>query len=133
SKGLLGAGLLALSAASAPAAEPWNLPYARPTAYDYSTKYATNMQTYVKSVPNYFRDEMAKGWKFYKENFIQSSGLVNHKRLVNGSVVGTNEAVSEGQGYGMLLAVLMSDQATFNRVFEAANSQMWDNGRKSLF
>lgn len=129
----VGTGILAFSAVSAFTAEPWNLPYARPAAYDYSAKYATNMQTYLKSVPNYFRDEMAKGWKFYKENFIQSSGLVNHKRIANGSTIGTNEAVSEGQGYGMLLAVLMSDQATFNRIFEAANSQMWDNSHKSLY
>jgi endo-1,4-beta-D-glucanase Y len=113
--------------------EPWNLPYARPAAYDYSPKYAANMQTYVKAVPGYFRDEMGKGWKFYKENFIQSNGLVNHRRLEGGPLIGQNEAVSEGQGYGMILAVLMNDQATFNRIFEAANSQMWDAGRKSLY
>jgi endo-1,4-beta-D-glucanase Y len=52
---------------------------------------------------------------------------------VNGSQIGANEAVSEGQGYGMLLAVLNNDQPTFNKVFEAANSKMWDNGRQSYF
>jgi endo-1,4-beta-D-glucanase Y len=31
----------------------------------------------------------------------------------------------------MLISVLMNDQPTFNKIFEAANSQLWDGGKKS--
>lgn len=34
------------------------------------------------------------------------------------------DAVSEGQGYGMLLAVLMNDQAAFNTIWDAAEKSM---------
>jgi endo-1,4-beta-D-glucanase Y len=34
------------------------------------------------------------------------------------------DAVSEGQGYGMLLAVLMNDQATFNTIWDATEKSM---------
>lgn len=37
------------------------------------------------------------------------------------------EAPSEGIGYGLLMAVMMDDQATFNTVYEAAYSIMLDN------
>lgn len=115
-------------------AQPWNLPYGRPAGYDYTQYYAPNMNVYLSVKPDYFKSELQMAWGYWKQNFIMAStGLVNHRRLVNNSLTGTNEAVSEGQGYGMLLGVLLNDQATFNKVFEAANTHMWDNGRKSYF
>lgn len=111
--------------------QPWNLPYVRPAAYNYSTLYAPNMNTYLSIYPNYFKTELDSAWRYWKANFIMSNGLVNHRRLQGTTVIGTNEAVSEGQGYGMLLAVLLNDQATFDRIFQAANTNLWDAGKKS--
>lgn len=111
--------------------QPWNLPYVRPAAYDYSSLYAPNLKTYLSVKPDFFKARLQTAWTYWKANFISSNGLVNHRRLENGSIIGTNEAVSEGQGYGMLLSVLLNDQATFNKIFEAANANLWDGGKKS--
>lgn len=35
------------------------------------------------------------------------------------------DAVSEGVGYGMLLALYSNDQETFNKIWEAGNTHMW--------
>ena len=54
------------------------------------------------------------------------NGLVRHLRMDgNKQVIGQNEAVSEGIGYGMLLALINNDQNNFNKIFEGANSNMW--------
>lgn len=113
--------------------QPWNLPYVRPAAYDYSDLYAPNLKTYIAGNPSFFKSRLQGAWTYWKANFLSSNGLVNHRRLdPNGSsVIGTNEAVSEGQGYGMLISVLMNDQPTFNKIFEAANANLWDSGKKS--
>ncbi len=131
-RGIL-AGLSLLIGTGVVQAELWNLPYARPAAYDYSGMYSPSLKAYLGIRPDFFKTELQNAWGYYKQNFIMANGLVNHRRLENNAVVGTNEAVSEGQGYGTLLAVIMNDQTTFNRIFEAANAQMWDNGRKSYF
>jgi endo-1,4-beta-D-glucanase Y len=122
---------LFLSSGAAFSQAQWNLPYARPASYDYSNLYADNLKTFLGARPSFFKDELKDAWGYWKQNFMMSSGLVNHRRLQGTTVIGTNEAVSEGQGYGMLLAVLLNDQATFNKIFQAANTNMWDNGRKS--
>src|SRR4051812_46995524 len=113
--------------------QPWNLPYVRPASYNYSTLYAANLNSYLTLKPDFFKARLQTAWTYWKANFISSNGLVNHRRLdANGtSIIGTNEAVSEGQGYGMLLSVLLNDQATFNKIFEAANTNLWDSGKKS--
>jgi endo-1,4-beta-D-glucanase Y len=126
-------GLTLLLGTGLATAENWNLPYARPAAYNFSSFYSPSLNSYLTTKPDYFKAELQKAWVYYKANFINSNGLVNHKRLENGSQVGANEAVSEGQGYGTLLAVLMNDQPTFNKIFEAANANMWDNGHKSYY
>ena len=36
------------------------------------------------------------------------------------------DAVSEGVGYGMLVALYANDQASFNKMWDAANTVMWD-------
>jgi endo-1,4-beta-D-glucanase Y len=111
----------------------WNLPYQRPAKYDYGSYYGATLAAGLQSDPTFFSAALKRGWGYYKQTFIMSNGLVCHRRKQNGQVIGTNEAVSEGQGYGMLLAVLLNDQATFNRIFEAANQYMWNDGRKSYF
>lgn len=115
------------------ASAQWNMGYLRPAKYDYSSSYGASLAAGLKDDPAFFSAALKKAWTYYKATFIQSNGLVNHRRKVNGQVIGANEAVSEGQGYGMLLAVIMNDQATFNRVFEAANQHMWRDDRKSYF
>lgn len=122
-----------LLAAGTAVAQPqhWNLPYVRPAGYDYSALYAPNLKTYLSVNPDFFKTRLQTAWTFWKANFIMSNGLVNHRRMENGTLIGTNEAVSEGQGYGMLLSVLLNDQATFNKIFEAANQNLWDSGKKS--
>ena len=120
-------------AAFIPASAQWNLPYVRPTNYDFSQMWSPALLIGLKEDPNFLRDEMVRGWTYYKATFQLSNGLINHRRKENGSVIGANEAVSEGQGYGMLLAVLMNDQATFNKIFEAANQFMWRDDHKSYF
>lgn len=115
------------------ASASWNLPYQQGTQYDYSQYYDSSLIKSVAIQPDYFKESLAKGWTYYKANYIMSNGLVNHMRLVNNVVTGTNEAVSEGQGYGMILAVLNNDQTTFNTIFEAANKFMWDDNHKSYF
>ncbi|MDQ3001855.1 MAG: glycosyl hydrolase family 8 [Fibrobacterota bacterium] len=111
----------------------WNLPYTRPAKYDYSPYYGATLVSGLKEDPTFLQSALNKGWVYYKATFVMSNGLVNHRRKVNGQVIGANEAVSEGQGYGMLLAVIMNDQPTFNRIFEAANQFMWRDDRKSYF
>jgi endo-1,4-beta-D-glucanase Y len=111
----------------------WNLPYPQPEKYNYSSMYADDIKVMVTNNPTYFKDKMTTKWNFFKSTFIMSNGLVNHSKFDGNTVTGTNEAVSEGQGYGMLLAVLNNDQATFNKIFDAANQYMWNSGRKSYF
>lgn len=111
----------------------WNMGYQRPAKYDFTASYGATLTAGLKDDPAFLSAALKKGWGYYKATFIQANGLVNHRRKVNGQVIGTNEAVSEGQGYGMLLAVIMNDQVTFNRVFEAANQYMWRDDRKSYF
>jgi endo-1,4-beta-D-glucanase Y len=111
----------------------WNLPYVRPAKYDYSSFYGATLASGLKDDPTFLQSALKKAWGYYKTTFIQANGLVNHRRKVNGQIIGANEAVSEGQGYGMLLAVILNDQATFNRIFEAANQYMWRDDRMSYF
>ncbi|MDB5106195.1 MAG: glycoside hydrolase family 8 [Fibrobacteres bacterium] len=117
---------------AAPRAQ-WNLPYVRPAKYDYTSFYSATLTSGLKEDPAFLKSALQKGWGYYKATFIMSNGLVCHRRKQNGQVIGANEAVSEGQGYGMLLAVILNDQATFNRIFEAANQYMWRDDRKSYF
>ncbi|MGL1934161.1 MAG: glycosyl hydrolase family 8 [Fibrobacterales bacterium] len=37
-----------------------------------------------------------------------------------------NDAVSEGQGYGMMMALYSNDQEYFNKIYEAARVKMWN-------
>ncbi|MGB7568770.1 MAG: glycosyl hydrolase family 8 [Chitinivibrionales bacterium] len=111
----------------------WNLPYARPSKYNYTAYYSADVNASLAASnpgPGYFKQRFTSGWNYYKANFIMSSGLVNQ---MAGNGVGTTTAVSEGQGYGMLLALLNNDQTTFNRIFQAANTYMWSSSHNSYF
>ncbi len=41
------------------------------------------------------------------------------------------DAVSEAESYGMIVSLYSNDQATFNRVWDAAETAMWNNGAKA--
>jgi len=40
------------------------------------------------------------------------------------------DAVSEGQAYGMIVALYTDDQTTFNRIWDGAENKMWNDGAK---
>ncbi len=103
----------------------WSLPYPRPEAYDYSEYYSSGLISYLNDGTTNPKERLARAWKYYTENFIMSNGLVKHLRMQGNQVIGNNEAVSEGIGYGMLLALINNDQNNFNKIFEGANANMW--------
>jgi endo-1,4-beta-D-glucanase Y len=105
----------------------WLLPYPRHAKYDYSEYYDSVLVSRLSMKYIEPQVELAAAWKFYVENFIMSNGLVKHLRMSDDkkTVIGQNEAVSEGVGYGMLLAVICNDQTNFNKIFEAGNQYMW--------
>ncbi len=119
--------LLALNAAG------WNLPHFECEKYDYTDFYSADLKATVNSNPDLMKNRLKQGWSYFKQNFISSNGLVNNRRLEDGVVAGIDEALSKGQGFGMLLALLNNDQEEFNRIFEAANMFLWSNESKSYF
>lgn len=108
----------------------WNMPYARPAKYDYSKYFSADVNNYLKINPTYFKTRLTSGWNYYKTHFLMSNGLVMQ---MTGAGVNTTTAVSEGIGYGMLLALLNNDQPVFNKIFNAANQFMWDGGHNSYY
>jgi len=64
-------------------------------------------------------------WKGIKKRNIAAynTGLV-HRPKADGSI-GPGDAVSEGQGYGMMMALFAGDQATFNTIWSATETYMW--------
>lgn len=112
----------------------WLLPYPRPSVYDYSEYYDSVVVSRIKSNLVSPKERLAQAWDYYAKTFIMPNGLVRHLRMSDDkkTVIGDNEAVSEGIGYGMLLALICNDQTNFNKIFEGANNQMWRrNGHNS--
>ncbi|MBN1601919.1 MAG: hypothetical protein JW915_09930 [Chitinispirillaceae bacterium] len=105
----------------------WLLPYPQLKKYDYSEYYDSVLVSRLSMKYIDPKAELAAAWEFYVDNFIMSNGLVKHLRMADDkkTVIGQNEAVSEGIGYGMLLAVICNDQTNFNKIFEAGNQYMW--------
>ena len=69
---------------------------------------------------------LERTWEGYKQHFIFcGADCGNNLGLVFDPLIGYN-AVSEGVGYGMLMAVVMNDQAAFDVIFNAANTYLWD-------
>lgn len=65
-------------------------------------------------------------WQGYKQNYIFcGEDCGNNSGLVFDPNIGY-QAVSEGVGYGMLMAVMMDDQATFDIIYDAAHEYMLD-------
>lgn len=104
----------------------WSLPYPQPDTYNYSEYYNSKLNQYLSKGLVKPKERLLEAWKHYVENFIMPNGLVRHLRMEgNVKVIGQNEAVSEGIGYGMLLALINNDQDNFNKIFEGANNNLW--------
>ncbi len=68
---------------------------------------------------------LARSWRGLVKNNIDpwSDGLLHRP---NSEMPG--DAVSEGQAYGMILALYSGDQKNFNRIWDAAEKNMWNAG-----
>ncbi len=68
---------------------------------------------------------LERTWEGYKQHLIFcGADCGNNLGLVFDPSAGYS-AVSEGVGYGMLMAVLMNDQPAFDAIFNAANTYLW--------
>lgn len=56
-------------AALLPSWASWNLPYARPSKYDYSVNFSSALATGLAAEPNLIKDEMSRAWAWYKSTF----------------------------------------------------------------
>lgn len=70
----------------------------------------------------YWKNALTNVWEGIKKRNLDSysTGLIHRPKSEN-----PGDAVSEGVGYGMLLALFSNDQETFNQIWEAGNSTMW--------
>ncbi len=86
-----------------------------------------------------YKNKVSGTWANYKKNFIDAytTGLVHNPQLPDDPVtVGFDEtqgATSEGQGYGLLLALYNGDQAYFDNILTATYAKMHDKDGKGLF
>ena len=76
---------------------------------------------------NFWNPVLAKTWK----GMIDRS-ITPYENGVGGGLIHRpkseypGDAVSESVGYGMLVALYADDQATFNKIFSAANKNLWN-------
>lgn len=82
-----------------------------------------------------FSAERSGTWQTFKQLYIEgykpypTYGLVFDPSVCNNtSNDSCDYAVSEGAGYGMLLAIVQNDQATFDKIYYATQKWMW-NGK----
>ena len=84
----------------------------------------------VHDIPNSLPKVSAEQWRpildatwsgIKKRNIdAYSTGMIHRPKSET-----PGDAVSEGVGYGMLLALYSNDQATFNRIWEGGNKNLW--------
>jgi len=67
----------------------------------------------------------ADAWNYFKKELLQSNGGVLRSD--------DNTFVSEGQSYGMMLAVQNNDQVTFDKIWNWTKTNMQDNNPYGLF
>ena len=79
-----------------------------------------------------FSSERASVYTMWKENYVENYYGYPAYGLVfdpdSDGDLSNDEAVSEGVGYGLLIATMQNDQATFDKIFQAAETWMW-NGK----
>jgi endo-1,4-beta-D-glucanase Y len=82
------------------------------------------------AAPGTWGSVVSHGWNHYIEHFILCGDPCGDNL---GAVFDPSEdylAVSEGLGYGMLLAVMLDDQPTFDRIYDAAYFTMRDESNE---
>lgn len=108
--------LLALMGLALPVvANAWMFPasvYPKP-ANKYTFVTPADSAAFVSSLKN--------GWSSWKSKFVQGDGTVADPS----GFTPNSGKVSEGIGYGMLLAVLNNDSTTFRKIFEAGERSYW--------
>jgi endo-1,4-beta-D-glucanase Y len=67
-------------------------------------------------------------WEGYKRNYIFCGAACGDNMGLVFDPSNGYQAVSEGVGYGMLMAVMLDDQATFDTIYDAAHEVMLDPG-----
>src|SRR3989339_1280363 len=84
-----------------------------------------------------FSEERNGAWETFKQITIEgyknypAYGLVfDSASCTPDSNAACDYAVSEGQGYGLLLAAIQKDQKTFDQILTAADKWMWQAGRR---
>jgi len=82
----------------------------------------SNGQTTIDE--DFWKSALSKVWTGIKERNIApyGTGFIHRPKSEK-----PGDAVSEGVGYGMLVALYANDQATFNSIWEAANNHMWNS------
>ncbi|MFC1559820.1 glycosyl hydrolase family 8 [Candidatus Margulisiibacteriota bacterium] len=105
-------------------AQDWLMPYPNPGTYPFSGNFGARLQD---------------TWAGYKARYItaHSTGLVHDPSQADKPETAdfdeTAWAVSEGQGYGMLLALYHNDQACFDGILDALYTRMYNKRGQGLF
>jgi len=84
-----------------------------------------NRQTERCHYPNYRNSDVLAAYQRWKADNVTSAGAGNHLRVQRPKEPGLqpNSTVSEGIGYGLILAVYMNDQPLFDELWKY--EQMW--------
>ncbi|HEX3774467.1 MAG TPA: glycosyl hydrolase family 8 [Polyangiaceae bacterium] len=84
-----------------------------------------NRQSMLCVYPNYKNSDVLAAYQRWKTDMITSNGAGGHLRVQRPNDPGLepNSTVSEGIGYGMILAVYMNDQPLFDELWKY--EQMW--------
>lgn len=88
-----------------------------------------NVESEYCNYPNYDNQHVRDAYEAWKETVISSDGAGGYLRVRkpnSGSVIGST--VSEGQGYGMLLAVYFGDQELFDNLWLYTKQYFNENG-----
>ncbi len=76
--------------------------------------------------PSYSTDTVETAYMNWKTKFVTSTGAAGNLRVQRDT--NSNDTVSEGIGYGMLIAVFMNDQPMFDGLWAYARSHFDGNG-----
>lgn len=89
-----------------------------------------NRQTQPCSYPNYRNSDVVTAYQRWKTDTVTSAGAGNHQRVQRPKDSGleVNSTVSEGIGYGLILAVYMNDQPLFDELWKYEQLWLGQNG-----
>jgi endo-1,4-beta-D-glucanase Y len=84
-----------------------------------------NRQSTLCSYPNYHNSDVVAAYQRWKTDTVTASGAGGHLRVQRPKdpSLEANSTVSEGIGYGMILAVYMNDQSVFDELWKY--EQLW--------